>query len=157
MASSLGDVVKEAKGAPIDGDDEEVTVDFSGAVDFQPVAKGKYGAILVHSEQKVSQKGDQMLKWQYEIIRAEDEDNEEFVGRKLTRTLMLVGKGAGITRSTLRAHGVHIDGDQIRVSPGKLIRAAEEVRITVGHRAGKVGTDFEGRTFDDITEVSEIA
>lgn len=150
----LDDVVKEAKGAaPVD--DDEIEVDFSGAVDFTPVAVGKYQAVLVKHESKPTQAGDPAMRWQYEIIAAADEDGEEYVGRKLTRTLMLVGKGAGITRETLRAHGVECENDQIRVSPGKVIAAAVPVEITVKHRKGT--GDYEGRIFEDIEKVAEVA
>ena len=104
---------------------DEVEVDFSGAVDFTPLAPGTYDAVIESVEPGVSgpnskNPGSPKLIWKFVVTE------EPYVGRVLFRHSPTTGKGAGLTKDVLRAIGVPgLDQPNVKFklssAPGKAV------------------------------------
>lgn len=127
---------------------DEVDVDFSGAVDFSPLRKGRYPAVIESVEPGVSgpnskNPGAPKLVWKFVVIEG------EYEGRVLFRHSPTTGKGAGLTKDVLRAIGVPgLDNPNIKF----------KMSTAVGQKV-YLDVDFQkdNAKFNEITDVLPYA
>lgn len=122
-------------------DDEELELDLSGAVEFEPL-KGDYAAKIVSAEAVKSKAGNPAVKWEFEIT-----EPGQAAGWKRKRTTPLNGKGSGLTKQVIKAAGFGEDvegDDKPRIKLSKYIGA--EVTLVMGPQP-----DSE---FDEIKRVN---
>lgn len=87
-------------------DEDEIYVDLSQAVKFEPVDDGAYEIVCEERPTVFTADKSQLpcLKWTYTIT--DTAGQEKFAGQKLFRNTPLAGKGSGFTEEVLTALGV---------------------------------------------------
>lgn len=79
--------------------EEEIEIDFSGAVSFEPLEPGEYSAVVEKCEASVSKAGNPMVVFTFKIT------DGEFKSRQFKKWAPTRGAGAGIFRDILAALG----------------------------------------------------
>lgn len=138
---SLDDVLSNAT-----SDDFEV--DFSTALDFDPIDDGEYLAVLESVEPDVSASNNPIFIWKWKIREA-----GKYVGRPFITRTNRNGKGAGRTKQLLRALGVSV-GDNERISfKGSQVRDQEAI-LRIGRQ--KDNPDFnEVKSYKASTDAAQ--
>ncbi|HXJ69369.1 MAG TPA: hypothetical protein VNM39_10720 [Verrucomicrobiae bacterium] len=122
MPETLEDVLNNAT-------NDEVEIDFSGAVDFAPVPAGEYDAVIKTVEPKAAgasakNPGAPLAKFEFVVTEEGPAHNRHFfVYASLT------GAGAGRTKEILRAIGVPVEGDKIRFKLSNAV--GQPVRLVI--------------------------
>lgn len=139
--ASLDDIVAGV------GNDEEVELDFSGAVEFEPIAVGDYRAVVkecvsgVSKPSAASPQGNPKLVWTFVIT-----EEGSAKGRQQMRHTPTTGKGSGLSKQVLKAVGEDITATQIKVKPAKYV--GKEVILSIGIQ--------DGTEFNEITKVKPV-
>jgi hypothetical protein len=130
VSLDLDDIVGGAAG------EDEVIVDFSGAIDFDALPKGRYNAKVLKAEPGASKSGNPKIKWTFGITDA------AFAGRQVIRHTPTTGKGSGLTKQVLKAIGLAKDGEQIRFRPSEAIGKECQVDLIIQLDDAGNETDF---------------
>lgn len=94
---------------------DEVEIDFSGAVDFDPIPDGNYTARVLKCEAGLSKSGNPKLAWTFGLTE------DGFVGRQLIRHTPTTGKGSGLAKQAMKALGFDTQGDRVRFKPSAAV------------------------------------
>lgn len=131
MAPSLDDIVSGA------GQDEEVELDFSGAIEFDPVPADTYPAVIKDCVPGTSKAGEPKLTWTFILSEG------KFAGRQLMRHTPTKGKGSGLSKQVMKAIGVDVNNVTTKFRPSTA--AGKHVLLEVGIQ--------EGTEFNEIKRV----
>lgn len=113
MSDELDELVAE-----VDEDAEELEIDLSEAADFEVIdGKRPVEIVAVKVGKSKNAPNHPYIEAKLKVIGDED------AGRIVFKTLMLKGKGAGITRRflTVMESGIDFDAAPPRISPAKLV------------------------------------
>lgn len=115
------------------GDDQydEVDIDFSGAVEFDPIPADDYIAVIEEVEPGLSKQKAPKLTWKFRITEG------PHAGRKLMRHTPTTGKGSGLTKQVLKAIGQDTSDKRVKFRPSSAV--GQTVLLVVGMQEG---TDF---------------
>lgn len=103
--TSIDDIV----GGIDSGSGEEVEIDFSGAVEFEPLPKGQYPAKILSAVAGKSSTGNPKIEWTFGIT------DPAFAGRQVKRHTPTTGKGSGLSKQVLKSAGIDTDSPKVRV------------------------------------------
>lgn len=123
---SLDDIVAGA------GGDDEVELDFSGAVEFDAIAEGTYAAVVKDCVPGLSKKQEPKLTWTFVVT-----EEGPAKGRQLMRHTPTRGKGSGLSKQVIKAIGGDVSQTQTKFKPSSA--AGKHVILEVGIQEG---TDF---------------
>lgn len=108
------------------GDTDEVVLDFSGAVDFDPIPDGAYAAKVLNVVSGTSKAGAPKLEWTFGITDA------PHVGRQIKRHTPTTGKGSGLAKQVLKALGIDTSDPTVRFRPSQAV--GEAVVLIIGRQ-----------------------
>ncbi len=98
------------------GGDEEIDLDFSGALDFEALPPGEYAARITECLPGVAaSSGKPKLVIKYTITEA------PYVGRVIQSHLPTTGKASGKAKQVIKALGGDVTGDRIRFKPSSAV------------------------------------
>ncbi len=118
---SLDDIVNGA-----DGGLDEIVLDFSGAVDFDPIPDGTYEAKVLNVIANKSKGGNPKLEWTFGITEA------PHIGRQMKRHTPTTGKGSGLSKQVLKALGVDTSATNVTFKPSQAVGQA--ISLVVGRQ-----------------------
>lgn len=125
---SLDDVLNDEGGS-----NEEVDIDFSGAVDFTPIPDGVYLCEVLDCEPGLSKEDKPKLEWTFGVLEGEHE------GRQLKRHTPTTGKGSGLSKQVIKVTNPEVDVDAERIQFKPASAKGKRACLTVGTQKG---TDF---------------
>src|SRR5713101_8798737 len=130
---------------------DEAEVDFSGAVDFEPLADGDYLFEIETIENGTSKPkppakfGNPKIVWKFVCL----EDGA--VGRVIFAHTPTTGKGAGLTKNILKALDIDVSEDKIKVKFSQLV--GRQVILNLRRQRDKVTKELTD--FNEIAKVKQ--
>lgn len=117
MSEALDEMMARAAEEGAELTDDEVEIDLSEAVNFDPFSDTVPVEIAVAALKHGKESKKPYIELKLRVFEG------EYEGRILWTNLNLTGKGAGFSRDKLAAFGHPIDEDNPKVSPKKLVGA----------------------------------